>query len=83
MKSSTETELTDVEIEVTPIQATNRSQAKKIEYGVRSDLESQGQILPWDNERGRLGRKGPGTPFESLPGGSSLKKKAISGRKVI
>ena len=73
-KAARRTKLTDVEIEVTPIQATNRSEAKEIEYGVRSDLESQGQILPWDNEGGRLGRKGPGTPFESLPGGSSLKE---------
>jgi hypothetical protein len=73
-KAARRTKLEDVEIEVTPIQATNRSQAKKIENVVRSDLESQGQILPWDNEGGRLGRKGPGTPFEPLPGGSPLRE---------
>ena len=75
------TKLTDVEIEVTPIQATNRREAKQIEYGVRSDLESQGQILPWDNEGGRLERKGLGTPFESLPGGSSLRKEGYDWNK--
>jgi hypothetical protein len=73
-RAARRTKLTDVEIEVTPIQATNRSEAKQIEYGVRSDLESQGQILPWDNEGGRLERQGPGTPFESLSSKSSLRK---------
>jgi hypothetical protein len=73
-KTARRTELKDVEIEVTPIQATNQSEAKQIEYSVRSDLESQGQILPCDNENKRLGRNGPGTPFEFLPGGSPLKE---------
>jgi hypothetical protein len=62
----------EIEIEVTPIpQAKNQSQAKKIEYRLRDDLEGQGNIMPWDNENSRLGRQGPGTPFEPLPGTTS------------
>ncbi len=62
----------EIEIEVAPIpQAQNRSQAKGIEYRLRDDLEGQGNIMHWDNENNRLGRQGPGTPFEPLPGTKS------------
>jgi hypothetical protein len=65
----------EIEIEVTQIpQARNRSEAKAIEYSLRDDLEGQGNIMHWDNENSRLGRQGPGTPFEPLPGGSRLRQ---------
>jgi hypothetical protein len=66
-KAANATDL-EIEIEVTPIpQAKDQSEAKSIEYRLRDNLEGQGNIMPWDNENSRLGRQGPGTPFEPLP----------------
>ncbi|WP_308367695.1 MULTISPECIES: DUF4157 domain-containing protein [unclassified Microbulbifer] len=69
-----------LELEVTPI-ANLRGQKIEVPEGrLRAALEDQGHVMPWDYTKphqyrdvrgqgrlGRLGREGPGVPFESLP----------------
>src|SRR5262249_54560230 len=59
------------------------SLGNKVEYyekQIRQQLDyGAGDLMPWDNTPTpgigpRLGRPGPGTPFEQLPGGSKLRK---------
>jgi len=67
----------ELELEVTPISNLGGKTVDHYEQLLRRRLESEGHILPWDNTQyegvARLGRQGPGTPFEPLPGGSKLR----------
>jgi hypothetical protein len=70
----------DVQIEVRPVVVPEGEGIRPYEQRVRDQVDwgARGR-LPWDNTPieglgPRLGRGGPGTPFEPLPGGSPLRK---------
>lgn len=66
----------DLILEVTPLKPADAlagGQAKAlrgedVEGPLRSAMEAEGQIMPWDNTGGRLERPGPGVPFERIVG---------------
>jgi hypothetical protein len=73
-----------LELEVNPVTDLKGQKIETPEGRLRAALEDQGHIMPWDytephryrdvrglGRGGRLGREGPGTPFEPLPGSSS------------
>jgi hypothetical protein len=65
-----------LELEITPVRLEAGQEITHFEGILRRRMESAGHILPLDYTKvggvGRMGRRGPGTPFESLPGGSPL-----------
>jgi hypothetical protein len=63
----------ELELEVTVVQGldSDRSVRKQYETVLRERLEAVGHIQPWENVNRRLGRVGPGTPFDSLPASSA------------
>jgi len=75
-----------LELEVTPIRDLRGQSIEAAEGRLRAQLEDQGHVMPWDytpphsyrgpgmGSAGRLGRIGPGTPFEPLPGSSRLRR---------
>jgi hypothetical protein len=68
----------DVEIEVRPVTLPEGQGIRGPEQLLRDQVDI-GTSLPWDNTvleglGPRLGRGGPGTPFEPLPGGSRLRE---------
>jgi hypothetical protein len=68
--------MNSLELEVTPVTNLRGRTIETPESVLRARMEDAGHILPWDytGRPGRLGRVGPGTPFESLPGGSRLRR---------
>jgi hypothetical protein len=70
----------DVKIEVRTVTLTEGQGVRGPESALRGQIDfGESGRLPWDNtpieDLGpRLGRPGPGTPFEPLPGGSPLRK---------
>nr|WP_229430014.1 DUF4157 domain-containing protein [Pseudoduganella umbonata] len=67
-------------IEITPVTDLRGRKITDYESDLRARMEAAGHIMPWDYTRvegsggmGRLGRAGPGTPFESLPGSATSK----------
>ncbi|MFE3906221.1 hypothetical protein ACFXPY_39730, partial [Streptomyces sp. NPDC059153] len=69
-----------VEIEVRTVTLPQGQGIRQHEQDLRDQLDyGASNRLPWDNTEiagigPRLGRRGPGTPFESLPGGSPLRR---------
>jgi hypothetical protein len=59
-----------LELEVITIKTPKGEKVELYEGKLRSQIEEQGHILPWDNTKNRLGHEGPGTPFEPLAGPS-------------
>jgi hypothetical protein len=66
----------DLELEVTPLTNLRGQSLGTYENNLRAGVEDAGNVLPWDytGRPGRMGRAGPGVPFEGLPGGSRLRK---------
>ncbi|MGQ0773195.1 MAG: hypothetical protein ACT4NY_02050 [Pseudonocardiales bacterium] len=70
----------DVEVEVRPVDVPEGQSVWTYEQSLREQVDwGERGRLPWDNEKiigigPRLGREGPGTPFEPLPGGSRLRR---------
>lgn len=55
----------DLSLEVTPLKAgASEADASGLEGRLRAALQDEGHIMPWDATAGRLGRPGPGVPFE-------------------
>ncbi len=71
---------TELEIEVRPVVVPKGQGVRTYEQQLREQVDwGESGRLPWDNTvveglGPRLGRPGPGTPFEPLPGGSRLRK---------
>jgi hypothetical protein len=70
----------ELKIEVRPVTVPEGQGIRAFEQSLRDQVDwgASGR-LPWDNTvldglGPRLGRPGPGTPFEPLPGGSPLRK---------
>jgi hypothetical protein len=55
----------ELQLEVYPLKASDRT-AESFEKALRTEMESQGHRMPWDNTNARLGRSGFGTPGEGL-----------------
>ncbi|MER5269079.1 hypothetical protein ABTZ99_44005, partial [Actinosynnema sp. NPDC002837] len=70
----------DLEIEVREVSLPSGGRIRSYEQSLRDQLDwGARDRLPWDNTPvesvgPRLGRVGPGTPFEPLPGGSRLRQ---------
>jgi len=68
----------ELRLEVTPVPRPRSRTAPPVEVherALRARLEQEGHVMPWDNSpeyvgsvgarQGRLGRAGPGTPYDS------------------
>jgi hypothetical protein len=52
-----------LELEVAVVQPRGGKTIRDVETGLRSRMEAEGHVMPWDNSGGRLGRPDRGTPF--------------------